>query len=290
MKSHRELLSYNEHTRDHITFPSLHDQKGNVIPSEGAKMLQADSRAAWSSCPYCGVLLVKAIDDKLTAQNGSYSTWLVLECRECGWWLYDYYVDDVIYTFARQQNYAILRRLDVSSIEVPLTALRTHVEKHFDSIRDIHPRKFEDLCQSVFQDYLDCEVRQTGYSRDGGVDLYAVNGTSQYAIQLKRRSTACSESIAPVRDFLGAVLVNGAVRGIYCTTADHFSPDAVAAARSTHLARAGFTLELIDYSSLLEIFRLSQGRAQNPWQDVLDANFCTFSTTDRNMRKPGLAR
>lgn len=229
------------------------------------------ARASLRHCPYCNGMLANTVNDKPSRHSGAEN--LVRVCNDCGWWFYEHiwwsHGDD----FETYKYYeGILKKFDVSSIEVPLDVLKHYLAKRFSEIRFIHPRKFEELCADVFRDYLRCEVILTSYSRDGGVDLYAIQGDAKFAIQLKRRAENITEGIKPIREFIGAMVVQGAVSGIYCTTADRFSNAATDAARSQHLDRRGIRLELVDYKRLTQIFGVSAGRLESSWKGLLRKN------------------
>lgn len=196
----------------------------------------------------------------------------VTQCPICGWWAYNriqwsYPGDDFD---AWWYHEGILKEFDLASIDAPLQALRSHLARRFDDVRHIHPRKFEELCARVFADYMDCEVRLTSYSRDGGVDLYALEGEKRWAIQVKRRAESVTEGVAAVREFIGAMVVNGVLAGIFCSTAECFSPAARLAANSPFAKDHGFLLELVDYHRLMEMFSLSATNVSEPWRGLLE--------------------
>ncbi len=227
-------------------------------------------------CPYCAGDLQRIVDTPAATPLSSSSRpeHTVKNCSACGWWFYDYihwgYIDD----FWEWVYYeGILKHFDLSSIEVPVTVLRRHLSKRFDDIRGIHPRKFEELCASIFSDFMHCEVHLTSYSKDHGIDLYAIDGDTQYAIQLKRRTRSVAEGVEPVRAFLGSMLIDGTPRGIFCTTADHFTKDACEDIRSVNLLDYGFSLELVDYHRLSDIFGLVCVNPKEPWTSLLEKHY-----------------
>jgi|GEM_PF-358801 hypothetical protein len=228
-------------------------------------------------CPYCRNTLYKHEEQNLRtyqnddpdypASDGLFQA--ILRCR-CGWWSY-HFRDGSEGQLGQEFQEGILRTLPVSSHEIPLTELTRHLGKDFSAIRHIDPHKLEGIIGGLFAEHLDCKVELTGRSHDGGVDLFTVEAEDPIAIQVKRRSRNASESVAAVRDFLGALVVNHVRRGIFVTTAPRFSTFAEEAKAQAELE--GFLIDLIDFDRLRKIFDLSwkpgishQGEAS--WKDL----------------------
>ena len=207
------------------------------------------------------------------------------ECQRCGWWFCE--SQHVTYPDGDHSHddfyEGVLRAFAIDHLDLPLDMLRHYLQRNFEDIRNINPRKFEELCQSVFYDHFACEVRLTGYSRDGGVDLYLVDSEQPCAVQLKRRGGAVTEKVGAVREFLGALVEQGAMRGLFVSTADRFSLGARKAAHSPHLAQLGIKLDLMDYSGLRELFQ-ERSLDNKPWKQVANVReprLC-FSHDERN--------
>jgi hypothetical protein len=111
------------------------------------------------------------------------------ECECCGWWFcQSMHYRGADHDFTHNDYYeGVLRTFDIDHLDLPIDMLRHYLQRHFDDIRNVHPRKFEELCRDVFRDHFDCEVRLTSYSRDGGVDLYLVDSQQPFVVQLRAR-------------------------------------------------------------------------------------------------------
>lgn len=236
---------------------------------------RASSHRSLKNCPYCNGELLTIIKDGpppvMTSSNRPEHQ--VKKCSACGWWFYDYLLWGYIDEFYFWDYYeGVLKKFDISAISVPLKILKRCLAKRFEDIRSIHPRKFEEICQGVFRAYLQCEVKLTSYSKDGGIDLYAIDGENKFAIQLKRRSRAVTEGVEAIRAFLGAIIINGEINGIFCTSADHFSENAKQAILSPPLKKYGIKIELIDYKKLRDIFGFITKNQREPWHELLARN------------------
>lgn len=237
-----------------------------------------------SGCPYCSTALTQIVRVQPDTPSGSSNRpeHTLKQCSKCGWWFYDFclwgYINDCWDWFYYE---GVLKTFDFSSLEVPVSVLKSHLSKRFEDIRSIHPKKFEELCADIFSDYMDCEVRLTAYSKDGGIDLYAIDGDTKLAIQLKRRARAVVESVESVRAFLGAMIVDGTPNGLFCTTADHFSRDALAATGSAALLDYGITLDLVDFHELAQIFDICAHDYALPWEFLLKKHYCNQSVIEQ---------
>ena len=237
---------------------------------------RALSHPSLRNCPYCNGELLTIVKDGPVPLNTSTirPEHLVKKCSVCGWWFYDYCLWGYLHDFYCWNYYeGVLRKFDISAISLPLQILRRHLAKRFEDIHSIHPRKFEELCQDIFRDWLDCEVKLTSYSKDGGVDLYAIDGETKFAIQLKRRANDVSEGIQAIRAFLGAMVINGEINGIFCTTANRFSDYVKRAVFSPPLRKYGIRIELIDYKKLRDIFGFVAKNRRDPWDELLTRNY-----------------
>ncbi len=194
----------------------------------------------------------------------------------CGWWdiAYDEWtghdsVDPVLEW--RTAIHGILKRYDVSSLEVPMDVLRRDVARKAMLLHDLHPTKMEQLVGSVLSDfYPGCKVHHIGRSHDGGIDLVMVQSDTPVAIQVRRReSPAHTEPVSAVREFLGAVLLSGSDAGIYVTTADHFSRPAIDAVGTALAKKLVRRFELCDKDSFVSMIQTTAGRLPTSWEKHL---------------------
>lgn len=158
---------------------------------------------------------------------------IVTQCPICGWWEYVYSNNsDAIIDCIRARNLeiktAILRKYDVDSKHVPIQILNDYISKKPDRIYSIHHKKMEELVQTIFSNFYNCEVELVGKSHDGGKDLIMINSDRPTIIQVKRRTQADKvEPVSSIRELLGVTLLSESSSCIFVTTADHFSSMAI---------------------------------------------------------------
>jgi HJR/Mrr/RecB family endonuclease len=181
----------------------------------------------------------------------------ILACDRCGWWR-QYSVGANLDGFYECERIsAALRSYNVSDIQVPVAALRQELKNRSALLSDLNPTKMEQLVGSVLSDFMDCEVVHTGRTSDGGIDLLLLKSDTPYVVQVKRRlREGQGEAVSSIREFLGATLLAGYKRGIYVTTATHYTNaaiDAASAAKSRSLVKK---LHLIDRDKFLRLLSL----------------------------------
>jgi hypothetical protein len=174
----------------------------------------------------------------------------VATCRLCGWW----------YVVERGQEasggdpmvyHGILRSFDVSSADIPISALQSELPRHFEKIRFPHPNRMEDLVGRILAGVWDCDVKQLGYTRDGGIDLVLLISDTPVAVQIKRRQRkGATEGVHGVREFLGAGVLEGYTRLLYVSTASQFSREAQELARRAVEKELVVAYQLFDVSVL----------------------------------------
>jgi hypothetical protein len=134
----------------------------------------------------------------------------------------------------------------------------------------------ERLVQSVYRDvYADCDVFHVGGPGDGGFDVLMIRREDpgeSYLIQVKRRSSASSvEGVSVVRDLVGAMILEGATRGIVVSTADRFSGPARQAADKA--ARRRRYVELHDRHRFGELTHLTTKKPGRPWDEAFEKDY-----------------
>lgn len=206
----------------------------------------------------------------------------VCQCN-CGWWdlrssestgsdSTDGWMEWVTVT------HGILKRFDVSGLDVPVNLLCSELLKRQSILERLHPSKMEQLVGDVFRDfYPGCEAHVCGRSHDHGIDLVLVLSDSPgapIAVQVKRR-LRCDrgEPVTTVREFLGAMQIEGFSRGIYLTTADHFTTDAKSGASRVLKRGAVEQLELLDRHSFFSMLGAVRPTVMPTWMQYLPTEF-----------------
>jgi len=162
---------------------------------------------------------------------------------------------------------AALRTYQVGDIDAPVNALRRELTQNPKLLAELKPTKMEKLVGSILSDFMDCEVVHTGRTGDGGIDLLLLDGDTPYVVQVKRRiSQQRGEAVSAIREFLGATLLAGHQRGIYVTTATHFTSAAVDAASLAKSRGLVEKLHLVDQDRFLQLLRLVSSKTLAPWQ------------------------
>lgn len=191
----------------------------------------------------------------------------ILECDKCGWWC-QYAVGfnrDGFYEWERVP--AALRSYQIDEIDVPVQALRREITGNSKLLAELNPTKMEELVGSILSDYMDCEVVHVGRTGDGGIDLLLLDSDKPYVVQVKRRINQRSgETVSAIREFLGATLLYGHRRGIYVTTATHYTRSAVEAAAKAKSVGLIEKLHLVDQDVFLRLLRLVSTKTLPPWR------------------------
>jgi hypothetical protein len=235
--------------------------EGSSFGSEMEKRVFDEGRALLSKkfCPYCCSPVHKE-DKSANAMNRGWGIQLP-NCINCGWWAFeeintpvggepdqDFSEETWGYNFVE----GVLRTFRADDLSIPVHLLREYAVRNPKVLYELHPRKFEELVAAILKDFFACEVRLTGQTVDGGVDIYLIRGETQYLVQVKRRSQpGATEGVQVIRELAGVLLISGQSKGIVVSTADKFSNTAKREASSQFLQRRGFTLDLMDCRSLL---------------------------------------
>lgn len=107
------------------------------------------------------------------------------------------------------------------SLEEINEELVRYLAKHPEKMRDLSPRKFEELIADMFKNQ-GYEVTLTPQSKDGGMDIIAVQrdgiGTVMVVIECKRYAAGNKVGVEIARGLYGVVEQRQATRGIIATT------------------------------------------------------------------------
>jgi restriction endonuclease Mrr len=158
-------------------------------------------------------------------------------------------------------THALQAEIDITAETLPLAQLRQHLLRRWEDRKLISAQKAEDLVAALLKEHHGGEVTRlmaNANVADGGIDLYlshSGDGKVQRAVQVKRRISTDVESVKEVRNFVGAMVLDGCDEGIFVTTASRFSTPARNTPRKAQRAKFRLKLELIDGEKLLEMLR-----------------------------------
>jgi len=197
-------------------------------------------------CSFCNTPLVSA--DDYNEEDKVYV------CPTCTWTYESTYrwVDEMWW-----ENVGLLRSFDLSSREEGLTAIACELILNWNRVHELDPSAFERFVAAVIKGCYDCEARWVGRSGDGGIDIIALISDDPVAIQVKRRmKKRAVEGVGVIREFCGAMIENDYQKGIFVTSADHFSVPAKLSAKRLLSKPVLSKIELIDSKTLCELFGL----------------------------------
>ena len=197
-------------------------------------------------------------------------------CPICGWWILRHWQEGAPGFPMKTYFHALLRDLDVTSANVPMDVLVTYLVRHYDDRKVLTPDRFEELVRSVFREHFDCDVeyyRGNTYTSDGGIDLVMVHSHDgqQVAVQVKRRSANSIESVANIRDFTGALVIEGFCRGVYVTTSSYSRAAKSIPEKLSLMSRSPVAIDLVDGGRFFEMLRatLRFPASEVPWRAAL---------------------
>jgi len=234
-------------------------------------------------CPHCRVTapVVRHLDE--CGVPGLPQLVWAQSCQ-CGWWQIERHgilgpdlgIDAEDHEWAhivRFYRRGILRVFRPQDLELPTLALRKALSQKPDLVYYIHHRKMEELVADVMRDFIgNCEVEICGRSGDGGIDLILVISDSPMAIQVKRRTRASAvEGVQEVRHFLAAMQIRGITKGLFVTTADHFSAQASIVAEVAVNRNLVTAFELMDRHRFFSLINATKSCADEAtWQVHLE--------------------
>ena len=192
-------------------------------------------------------------------------------CTSCGWWhLHRDLLNiplhtDLSLTSARwwELHHAVMAKIDLNVSDLPIETLQAHFARHWAHKTDLSAQQAEDIVASVLREYYGGDVERltaNANAADGGIDLIILSngGVLRRAVQVKRRLTRDVESVQEVRNFVGAMLLEGESHGTFVTTASRFTKPALRIPENKNVERARMEIELIDGERLLELLEYSE--------------------------------
>lgn len=226
----------------------------------------------YKKCPYCAskiteVLKLSGVDNYNETEKHHHCN----GCFNCGWWYYERNDMDGPWMPGHQiRQIASLKKFNVSSDQLPLEALKLELLKRPKIIYDIHHKKFEELVADVLKDFLNVEVNIIGKRGDGGIDLVYINGDNPFAVQVKRRQRPeKTETVKIIREFLGAMVIEGYRFGSIITTAERFSHGSKKLKERIENNNIVNKFELIDSNKFFEMLKFNQkDGSKYPWEKI----------------------
>lgn len=222
---------------------------GSGLPPDRYRRLSPTSRvlegwpgleqgpARLDRCPYCSFSLLFEAGGK-GEYHGPWSTGderkVGGRCTRCSWWYVQRkwhedndnvdHIRDDLFTYE-----SIICRFPHELWREPLEQAERELREYRRRLSDLSPKDVEVLVGKILCQYYQCDVRHAGRAGDKGIDLILLQSDAPIAVQVKHRDIerrARSESVAPVREFVGAMVGEGYSHGIFVTTDDRYSEPA----------------------------------------------------------------
>ena len=212
--------------------------------------IPGDPLRNFKKCPYCSTKLLKVEDEVI--QKDSHRDYCLWYCQNCRFWQARLYSDPYRACIPPPDHWAYLSKLRKFNTNLPdgcSEELALHIRAHPDLLYAFNPTRFEKFVADVFQaNYTNAEVLHVGRPNDGGIDVMLIDvEMEQWLIQVKHRETQnITEGVSTIRDILGAMVVQGARRGIVVSTAKRFSRYAIQAAAKAEVGPHRMTVQLVD--------------------------------------------
>ena len=219
-----------------------------------------EEELSFPTCLFChGKIKVDVIEERNDIDGRQ--RWVSNNCTVCGWGYASYRNTDVEFVGAGVagvpnsdwNSVKELRVFDISSSEVALTELGTHLKRRYSDIYALDARRFEELIADVFSEQKKDTVL-TQRTRDGGVDVFLrdrLSGEVDTVIECKRYAQYRTVGIAAVQRSAGVALEWQAKKAIVVTSSQ-FTASALQSARN--IARGGVVgMDLVDATDLLKL-------------------------------------
>jgi hypothetical protein len=191
----------------------------------------------------------------------------VLECEQCGNWI------GTFETSVSPEEWLLPFISDFCPhSQIPaLTALLEEVRANPKRLFTMAPKQFELLVGSVLSAFFDCNVYHVGKSRDGGIDLIAIEADRPMMVQVKRReSPDAVEGVEVVRLLFASMFVHAARKGMLITTAQRFSEDANKWVHLPALRDNSYEIDLVGFDRLLHMIRGVRAQGGTPpWANAI---------------------
>jgi ribosomal protein L37AE/L43A len=208
----------------------------------------------FQTCPIC--------ENKMAKRPSDFNEKIFI-CLKCGYWGGRGSRMDNIYEKVPLRGVLGIYKPLKPIKELSTDYLVTHLRKFPNELPKIGPKRAEKFVIDLLGDYLKCEIKPIGGTKDKGVDGYVLkNDKISTIIQIKwREKINGAESVKVVREVAGTLLARGVPSGILVSNRDHYSKDAIEDANNiskNRITKLGkMNLELIDYHKILDMLEIS---------------------------------
>lgn len=207
----------------------------------------------YKTCAFCRQ---KMAEIRTVGDHGT-----VLYCKNCFYW-----GGRGARTFGPADARGIIGRINFVSNpdEAKIDAVIAHLNSNIERLFGLLPKQAEKIMPAVLSDFLKCEVKAIGGTRDHGIDALAIRSDeSKMLVQIKWRNKKenKAEGVAVVREVGGTLLARQIPTGLIISTRSRFSKDAANEARlisQNEVTSMGqLNLELRDFNDLIDMFEIS---------------------------------
>ncbi len=225
-------------------------------------------------------------EDDTDGHGTFYSATKFYLCQTCGWWhnlMFEDWDNFDYHRYTMKKVKGVLKIFSVEDYKIPLETLNDEIKKNPEILHSIHSKKMEEVVKFVFQNYYNCEIHHCGKSHDGVIDLIILENDNPIAIQVKRRmSSNYVEPVSIVREFLGAMTYSNNKKGIFVSTAEKFSSEAVKFSNGIISNRNIDQFDLINKNQFLDIFNFVKKDISNPFDRFKQWEFKNIVTNIDN--------
>ncbi len=173
--------------------------------------IEAVIRNRASKCVFCETPMIYALAEQFeTSEYPRHHTERVVRyCALCGWWALrqDSHGTDNAGAYAFTNTHGAigsLMELDLQDRSVAIDDARAYLAVRFEKRADLHPKTCEEVVASVYRDLGYLDVRVTGCSNDGGIDIIMEGpNDSLVGVQVKRYRNKIG--VEQIRAFTGAL-------------------------------------------------------------------------------------
>lgn len=290
------LISYEKHLR-HSVGKEQYFTGGKEYPSENyerinessitvkRKRFWVQSRAYFPLCPLCQSHLQERSRpqkvEHVTGRGPGHSFDSSEEksgqiCTTCGWWYVqlqshlDSDAEDVVRDDLTTYEGIISTFEPNEKWLFAMESLQQELRDFRKSLGEIPPgNPVEKLIGRILSQYHKCDVKHVGRVQDEGLDLILLRRDESIAVQVKHRDPerkGKSESVIPVREFVGVMVAEKYKKGLFVTTEMKYSSNATRyAAKVNHTE---YAIELVDLVNIKDFLCLMQRRQWDEYDSL----------------------